>query len=100
MILLLLQGITFNPETISIVHDSGYHLLVQTTANCSAHSERVLTIPISCSVMLVDVTKKCFSNRLIKGMGKDLYTVSLSAITISLLKCTYHHQQHHQIQSV
>ena len=37
-------------------------------------------------VKLVKVTRKCFSRRLINGMGKLLYTTSFSAITINLIK--------------
>ena len=57
---------------------------VETSANSPAQVCIFCTKSFWSGVKLVKVTRKCFSRRLINGMGKLLYTTSFSAITINL----------------
>ena len=58
----------------------------ETSTNSLAQARIFCTKSFWSGVKLVNVTRKCFSRRLINGMGKLLYTTSFSAITINLIK--------------
>lgn len=57
-----------------------------TSAKSWAQIRSFSTNSIWSIVKLVDVTRKCFSSRFIRGMGNVLQTTSFSAITINLYK--------------
>ena len=63
---------------------SFYLLRPDTLAKAFTQFFTFLTSSFWVAVKLVDVTKKCFSKRFIRGMGNLLYTTSFSAMTTSL----------------
>ena len=57
-----------------------------TNAKSADHSDNLSEINLGSSSRPDVIIKKCFSNRLISGMGNDSYTTCLFATTINLEK--------------